>query len=52
MDGPAQVPLTLMKMAELMKEAGLPPGVLSVVHGSQAVAKATESRCFLGSQAF
>eukprot|EP00435_Cladocopium_sp_Y103_P069166 s1261_g32.t2 len=35
-----KVPLTLMRMAELLKEAGLPPGVLSVVHGSQNVAKA------------
>lgn len=35
-----KVPLTLMRMAELLQEAGLPPGVLSVVHGSQNVAKA------------
>eukprot|EP00931_Biecheleriopsis_adriatica_P088568 TRINITY_DN6285_c0_g2_i1.p1 TRINITY_DN6285_c0_g2~~TRINITY_DN6285_c0_g2_i1.p1 ORF type:complete len:520 (-),score=142.37 TRINITY_DN6285_c0_g2_i1:52-1581(-) len=34
-----KVPLTLMRMAELLTEAGLPSGVFSVVHGSQAVAK-------------
>mmetsp|Transcript_103778 Transcript_103778/g.281855 ORF Transcript_103778/g.281855 Transcript_103778/m.281855 type:complete len:522 (-) Transcript_103778:198-1763(-) len=33
-----KVPLTLVRMAELLAEAGLPKGVLSIVHGTQAVA--------------
>mmetsp|Transcript_10954 Transcript_10954/g.26383 ORF Transcript_10954/g.26383 Transcript_10954/m.26383 type:complete len:509 (+) Transcript_10954:33-1559(+) len=35
-----KVPLTLMRMAELLMDAGLPKGVFSIVHGSQTVAKA------------
>jgi malonate-semialdehyde dehydrogenase (acetylating)/methylmalonate-semialdehyde dehydrogenase len=35
-----QVPLSSMRIAELLKEAGLPDGVLNVVHGSQAVVEA------------
>mmetsp|Transcript_73487 Transcript_73487/g.132348 ORF Transcript_73487/g.132348 Transcript_73487/m.132348 type:complete len:510 (-) Transcript_73487:233-1762(-) len=34
-----KVPLTLMRFAELLHEAGLPKGVFSIVHGAQAVAK-------------
>lgn len=30
-----KAPLTLMRMAELMIEAGCPPGVLSIVHGTK-----------------
>lgn len=33
-----KVPLTLMRMAELLAEAGLPPGVFSLVHGTAATA--------------
>jgi methylmalonic acid semialdehyde dehydrogenase len=33
-----KVPLTLMRMAELLAEAGLPAGVFSLVHGTQAAA--------------
>jgi malonate-semialdehyde dehydrogenase (acetylating)/methylmalonate-semialdehyde dehydrogenase len=35
-----QVPISSMKIAELLKEAGLPDGVFNVVHGSQAVVEA------------
>lgn len=35
-----QVPLSAMRIAELLKEAGLPDGVFNVVHGSQAVVEA------------
>lgn len=35
-----QVPLSSMRIAELLKEAGLPDGVFNVVHGSQAVVEA------------
>ena len=35
-----QVPLSSMRIAELLKEAGLPDGVLNIVHGSQAVVEA------------
>jgi len=31
-----KVPLSAMRIAELLQEAGLPPGVLSVVHGTKA----------------
>ena len=41
-----KVPLTLMRMAELLKEAGLPAGVLSVVHGSEEVAKVRDHICY------
>jgi malonate-semialdehyde dehydrogenase (acetylating)/methylmalonate-semialdehyde dehydrogenase len=34
------VPLSSMRLAELLKEAGLPDGVFNVVHGSQAVVEA------------
>lgn len=37
-----KVPLTLMRMAELLTQAGCPPGVVSVVHGTQA---AVQSLC-------
>ncbi|HTK82479.1 MAG TPA: CoA-acylating methylmalonate-semialdehyde dehydrogenase [Bacteroidota bacterium] len=35
-----QVPLSSMRIAELLKEAGLPDGVFNVVHGSQAAVEA------------
>jgi len=35
-----KVPLTILRMAELLGEAGLPPGVFSIVHGAQGVAAA------------
>lgn len=35
-----QVPLSSLRIAELLKEAGLPDGVFNVVHGSQAVVEA------------
>jgi malonate-semialdehyde dehydrogenase (acetylating)/methylmalonate-semialdehyde dehydrogenase len=35
-----QVPLSSMKIADLLKEAGLPDGVFNVVHGAQAVVEA------------
>ena len=35
-----QVPLSSMRLAELLKEAGLPDGVFNVVHGGQAVVEA------------
>ncbi len=35
-----QVPLSSMRIAELLLEAGLPKGVFNVVHGSQAVVEA------------
>jgi malonate-semialdehyde dehydrogenase (acetylating)/methylmalonate-semialdehyde dehydrogenase len=35
-----QVPLSAIRIAELLKEAGLPDGVLNVVHGAQAVVEA------------
>src|SRR6267143_1796283 len=35
-----QVPLSSMRIADLLKEAGLPDGVFNVVHGSQAVVEA------------
>jgi len=35
-----KVPLTAMRTAELLNEAGLPPGVFNVVHGQQAVVEA------------
>jgi malonate-semialdehyde dehydrogenase (acetylating)/methylmalonate-semialdehyde dehydrogenase len=35
-----QVPLSSRKIADLLKEAGLPDGVLNVVNGSQAVVEA------------
>ncbi|CAJ1433247.1 unnamed protein product [Effrenium voratum] len=35
-----KVPLTLLRMAQLLAEAGLPAGVLSVVNGASTVAKA------------
>lgn len=35
-----QVPISSMRIAELLKEAGLPDGVLNVVHGGQAVVEA------------
>jgi len=34
------VPLSAMRIAELLKEAGLPDGVFNIVHGSQAVVEA------------
>lgn len=34
-----KVPLTLTRLAHLLEEAGLPPGVFNIVHGTQAVAK-------------
>mmetsp|Transcript_63079 Transcript_63079/g.150342 ORF Transcript_63079/g.150342 Transcript_63079/m.150342 type:complete len:513 (-) Transcript_63079:98-1636(-) len=34
-----KVPLTLMRMGELLAEAGCPPGVFSIVHGTEVVAK-------------
>ncbi len=37
-----QVPLSSMRIAELLKQAGLPDGVFNVVHGAQAV---VESLC-------
>lgn len=37
-----QVPLSSLRIAELLKEAGLPDGVFNVVHGGQA---AVESLC-------
>src|SRR6202012_2894780 len=33
-----KVPLTAVRMAELFREAGLPDGVLNVVHGGREVA--------------
>ena len=35
-----QVPLSSMRIAELLKEAGLPDGVFNVVHGAQTVVEA------------
>jgi malonate-semialdehyde dehydrogenase (acetylating)/methylmalonate-semialdehyde dehydrogenase len=35
-----QVPLSSMRIAELLKEAGLPDGVFNIVHGSQAAVEA------------
>ena len=35
-----QIPLSSMRIAELLKEAGLPDGVFNVVHGSQAAVEA------------
>jgi malonate-semialdehyde dehydrogenase (acetylating)/methylmalonate-semialdehyde dehydrogenase len=35
-----KVPLTAMRLAELLDEAGLPPGVLNLVHGGRAVVDA------------
>lgn len=35
-----QVPLSSLRIAELLKEAGLPDGVLNIVHGSQTVVEA------------
>src|SRR5713101_6165727 len=35
-----QVPFSAMRIAELLKEAGLPDGVFNVVHGAQAVVEA------------
>ncbi len=35
-----KVPLTAQRTAELLAEAGLPPGVFSVVHGQRAVVEA------------
>ncbi len=35
-----QVPLSSMRIAELLKQAGLPDGVFNVVHGAQAVVEA------------
>lgn len=37
-----QVPLSAMRLAELLKEAGLPDGVFNIVHGAQEV---VESIC-------
>jgi malonate-semialdehyde dehydrogenase (acetylating) / methylmalonate-semialdehyde dehydrogenase len=34
------VPLSAMRIAELLKEAGLPDGVFNIVHGGQAVVEA------------
>jgi len=34
-----KAPLTVLRFAELLAEAGLPSGVFSIVHGSQEVAK-------------
>ncbi|HEV8538550.1 MAG TPA: CoA-acylating methylmalonate-semialdehyde dehydrogenase [Bacteroidota bacterium] len=50
-----QVPLSSMRIAELLREAGLPDGVFNVVHGSQAVVEALcdhpgiEALTFVGS---
>jgi malonate-semialdehyde dehydrogenase (acetylating)/methylmalonate-semialdehyde dehydrogenase len=50
-----QVPISSMRIAELLKEAGLPDGVFNVVHGSQAVVEALcdhpgiEALTFVGS---
>ncbi len=35
-----RVPLTAMRIAELLAEAGLPPGVFNIVHGGKAAADA------------
>ncbi|HVT46048.1 MAG TPA: CoA-acylating methylmalonate-semialdehyde dehydrogenase [Thermoanaerobaculia bacterium] len=35
-----QVPLSAGRIAELLHDAGLPPGVLNVVHGGQAIVEA------------
>ena len=35
-----QVPLSSIRIAELLKEAGLPDGVFNIVHGGQAVVEA------------
>jgi malonate-semialdehyde dehydrogenase (acetylating)/methylmalonate-semialdehyde dehydrogenase len=35
-----QVPLSALRLAELYREAGLPDGVLSVIHGGEAVVNA------------
>lgn len=35
-----QVPLSSLRIAELLKEAGLPDGVFNIVHGGQAVVEA------------
>ncbi len=35
-----QVPLSSMRIADLLKEAGLPDGVFNVVHGAQSVVEA------------
>lgn len=51
-----RTPLTAMKLAALFQEAGLPDGVLNVVHGSQDVvnalttAPAVKAISFVGSQ--
>ncbi len=50
-----QVPLSSMRIAELLKEAGLPDGVFNVVHGAQEVVEALsdhpgiEALTFVGS---
>ena len=50
-----QVPLSSMRIADLLKEAGLPDGVFNVVHGAQAVVEALcdhpdiEAMTFVGS---
>src|SRR5689334_11750 len=50
-----QVPLSAMRLAELLKEAGLPDGVFNVVHGARAVVEALcdhpgiEALSFVGS---
>ena len=35
-----QVPLSTMRLAELLKEAGLPDGVLNIVHGDREIVEA------------
>lgn len=50
-----QVPLSSMRIAELLKEAGLPDGIFNVVHGAQEVVEALcdhpgiEALTFVGS---
>ena len=34
------MPLSAIKIAELLKEAGLPDGVLNVVHGDREIVEA------------